>query len=493
MNYEEDEIRLGDILHSLISHKVFVIMLTIAGLFVGMVFSFVSYTLGEISKEYAITTSIAVTAQTKDGLFTTRTQEPNSADFKLAEDMADSVIYILKSDKLLNAAIDRVGLLGVPPQNISTHLSISKYRETQIIEITLYWRSADEGVRIMNAINEVTPSILRETLKIGGVSVVNEPLAKYRVGGSFNALLWVYMAIAGFAVGVAVCAVQVLLYPKIVNASDLEDKLNLELLGEIPANKRYYQQKQPLLLSQTGHLGSDVREGYASAAYILHNWLGDKPNKYLYITSTQADEGKTQAVANLAVQLSRQEHRVLMIDFDTKNPSLGGLFFEKVPYENTLNALYRGSATPDSAIVHLNGYLDLLPAVLDRREIPLDDTVLSMVKEIADCYEYVLMDTSPVGCTADMMRLNRIADGVILVVRYDKASLAEARDTVKRLDQAGVKTIGGIFNDARTLNGNFFKSKPKTKSKAPKTSGRQKQKPPRTKKKSAGKYSAPKR
>lgn len=466
MDYEDDELRLSDILQSVISHKFLVIILTVLGLFIGVVVSFVSYTLGEISKEYAITTSIAVTAQFSDGTFADWKDNLTLNDYHLAEDMADAVVYILKSDKLLNAAIEQMDLIGVPPQNISTHLSIAKYKETQIIEITLYWRSAEEGVRIMNAINEVAPTILNETLKIGNVSVVNEPLAKYRVGGSFNWILWVVCAAVGFVLSIVICVIQTCFFPTVVNSEDLEDMLNVELLGEIPANKQYYQQKLKNLSDEADHVGSNVRDGYATAAYAVKNLMQGKTARYIYITSARAGEGKTEAVANLALQLSRQEHKVLMIDLDTKNPSLGSLFFEKVPFENTLNAVYQGSAEVDTAIVHLNSYLDMLPAVLDRKEIPLDDTMLAMIKELGDKYEYIFMDTTSLSDTADVMRLNVIASGVILVVRFDRAPLYEVKDTVKRLEKCGANIIGGIFNGVRVLNGDMFTLKPKTESSA---------------------------
>ena len=100
------QIRVSDILYSIRKHTKMIVLFTVAGLIMGIVLSVISYMRGEMSKQYAITSSIAVTSQNKNGLFTAETNEPNSTDIHLAEDMVDSVIYVLKSDQTLNAAVE---------------------------------------------------------------------------------------------------------------------------------------------------------------------------------------------------------------------------------------------------------------------------------------------------------------------------------------------------------------------------------------------------
>ena len=92
---------------------------------------------------------------------------------------------------LLDVAIGKLDLIGISTKDINKNLTAKQYNETQIVELTLYWRSAEEGVKILEAINSVSPAILIDTLKIGGVSVVNKPTARYIIGGSVNASLWI--------------------------------------------------------------------------------------------------------------------------------------------------------------------------------------------------------------------------------------------------------------------------------------------------------------
>lgn len=444
------QLRLGDILLALVKNKIMIITLTMIGLGAGIILSIVSYARGEITREYAVNTSLAVTSITADGLFTTQSKNPNSSDIYLAENMVDSVIYVLKSDKLLNAAANRMGLIGISTTDISNNLHLKQYNETQIIEITLYWRSAEEGVQILSAINSVAPSILIETLKIGGVSVVNEPTARYRVGGSVNASLWVYTALLGLALGLGLALIRLLLQPTLTNVRDMTDVFSVEVIGEIHNNHRYFQKKGSIL-ENAGSEGGDVWEEFAAAAHLLLYRLGSEPHKCLYITSSEANEGKTSVAAHIAVQLSDMGKKVLLVDLDVRNPTLGSKFLSKVEYVRSLNALYRGDSDADRAITHLTGNLDILPAILERREIPLGDETTRMIQNLAQNYDVVLMDSAPIGMVSESMNLNRIASDVIFVARFDHTSMNAIRDTLDKLDKTGAHIIGCIVNSVKTL------------------------------------------
>ena len=61
-NNSSDEIRLTDLFHVLLKNRLLIILLTVLGLIVGVVLSMVSYLRGEMSREYAVTSAIAVTS-----------------------------------------------------------------------------------------------------------------------------------------------------------------------------------------------------------------------------------------------------------------------------------------------------------------------------------------------------------------------------------------------------------------------------------------------
>lgn len=450
---ERKQLRIGDILFALRKRLILIVACTIVGLAIGIMLGLVSYLRGEMSKQYLITTSIAVTSQNANGLFTSSNQSPGSTDVHLAEDMVDSVMYVIRSDRTLNAAVEKMNLIGVSAKDIYSNLKVTQYNSTQIIELNLYWRSAQEGISILDAINSVLPNILISTLKIGSVSVINEPSSKYIIGGSLNASIWVYMAVLGALLGMGVAVLELLLHPTLLNVSDVEDQLGLELLGEIPERKSYFRKNRNLLDQSEDKEESDpiVMDNYAAVAHILQKRFRSTPNACIYVTSAVQNEGKTTVLSHLAVQLSDLGMKVLMLDLDTRNPRLGGMFLKKVDYSYSLNALYRGDTDVQEAITHLTGTLDLLPTVLEGKPLPLDDALCGLIQELRSSYDIVLIDTAPVGQVAETMGLNRVVDGVLFIIRFDGADMGRVRESLYRIDKSGMRILGCIVNGVKTL------------------------------------------
>jgi len=438
-------IRVGDVIYGIIKRRNLILALTAVGLVIGVLLSGVSYLRGEMSKEYMVTSSFSVNTRTVNGLFTSGYDFPNYNDINMAEDITDAVAYVMKSDKMLTQVIDSLGLLGVTTKDIEENLNLSPYNETQIIEMTLYWRSSQEGISILSELNRLAPQMLQETLSIGSVSVINEPSSKYLVGGSLNVVLWGYMAVLGFGLGIGITLLELIMHPTLLNVQDLGNVFGLEVLCEIADDKAFFERKGSLVLDDEEQ--SDVSESYASAAHIIQNRLRKQPAPHIiYITSALRGEGKTSTIANLAIQLSDLEKRVLLIDFDMKNPNLGSYFLNNVEYEHSLNALYAGDINEKEAITTLTGYLDLIPTLFERSSIPLDSNLFGAIEKLAANYDYVLIDTAPVGVTADPMSLSQLASGALFVARYDTASMQEIKEALERIEKSGISILGCVAN-----------------------------------------------
>ena len=436
-----------------IRKRIFLIFLcSLVGLGIGIVLSIVSYMRGEMSKQYAISTTMGITTQNTGGMFMTHSADPDASDIHLAQDMVDSVVYVIKSDKMLNKVIDNTDLLGVSTRDIANNLSLGKVSDTNIIEITLYWRSAQEGVQILEALNKVAPSVLIETLKIGGATVINDPKAKYLIGGNFNAALWGYMLILGAMMGIAIAVLEFFVRPTVLNTTDVEKDFHIEVLGEIPEKKKFFSQKRNLLeTNEDDDLYPDVLDNYMSIAQIVKNRIRELDHPCIYVTSTSKNEGKTTVAAYVAADLSRIGLKVLLIDFDTRNPNLGGLFLGKTDYENSINALYRGESSKEEAIIKISNRLDILPAILEQKALPYDKALLDLIRELKYEYDVVIIDTAPVGQVADTMGLNELADLCLMVIRFDGAELGVIRDALIRLHKSGIEIMGCVVNAVRSI------------------------------------------
>ena len=449
----DEGIRIGDLLLTIARRWKTLVVLTLLGCGLGLVLNSISFVQGSYTS-YAVTTSIAIVPRVSTGGFAGGSDHLTSDDFQLAEDMADSVSYVIYSDRVLEQAIEQARLISVEPEEVARNLGISRYNETQILELTLWWMNAESGVELMNAILDVAVEVLPETLMIGSVAVINPPAAEFTPASNSYTGIWILTSLVGFVIGLGLIIFEFTMHPTLLNPKSVEEDLGLEMLGIVPQDHAYFQRKGELL-SRESAVDSTVEQSFASAAYILCNRLGSSKKKShcVYVTSAEEREGKSTVAANLAIQMSDLEKKVLLIDLNLNNPSLGGMFLQNVDYSRTLNALYKGEATVQDTVVSLTGYLDLLPTVLERNAINLDSVLFDFIQQLSQNYDYIIIDGPAIEQSSDVLRLNQVAQAVLLVIRYDSAPLPVIQDTIDQLDKSGIRILGCIVNASRTMHG----------------------------------------
>ena len=151
------------------------------------------------------------------------------------------------------------------------------------------------------------------------------------------------------------------------------------------------------------------------------------------------------------------ERRTLLIDFDTRNPSLGSLFLNKADYAHSLNALYRGEATEEEVITTLTGYLDILPAVLEHNAMVMDGSIVELFQRLCQKYEYVILDAPPVGEVSDVLSLNQIASTVLYVIGYDNSTIPQIQNALEKLEKSGIRVLGCVVNAVQSTKDFFDK------------------------------------
>ncbi len=465
MNSGGVQIRVSDMLFALKKRWKMIFSLTVLGLLFGIVIFAMTYVQDSV-RSYEVSGSMAISTQNhSEGVYINGSQVANNNDYHLAEDMVDAVIYVLRSDVVLNQVITNQGLLGTTVEELRSGLTITQYQSTQILEMHFTWRTAEEAQSIWQAIIDAANQMIPETLQLGQLAVINPPEAVQSSAAASGRILPVLFMLLGFCAGIGAAIMELILRPTLTNTKDAETMFGLETIGIIPRDDLFFRNRQGSILTAGGPDRANILQNYSAAAYILRNRLSSKEAHHcFYVTSTTTGEGKTSVAANLAIQLADMEHKTLLIDLDTRNPSLGTLFMDKVDYAHSLNALYRGDAIEEDVIAPMTGYLDLLPAVLEHNAIALDGTVTDMIQRLSEKYEYIILDTSPVGEVSEIMGLNRVATNVLYVIAYDSTPLPGIQSSLEKLDKSGIRVLGCVVNAV----GSAAKSKNKKEEKGKK-------------------------
>ncbi len=175
------------------------------------------------------------------------------------------------------------------------------------------------------------------------------------------------------------------------------------------------------------------------------------------ITSAVRGEGKSMTSANLAVSLARQNQRTLLIDGDLRRPSLSKLF--GVPGEPGLSDWWqeRGSIVP--FLRRVDGFpLWFLSAgnVMDQPDELLQSLHMTqLLAQVGQLFDWVIVDSPPVGPIADAGNWVSLVDVILIVVRHSltpKKLLLRCLDVLDRS-----KIIGLVLNDAECVDQKYYR------------------------------------
>lgn len=172
--------------------------------------------------------------------------------------------------------------------------------------------------------------------------------------------------------------------------------------------------------------------------------------KKICITSGSAGEGKSITLLNFAISVAEAGQKVILIDADLRRPALDRLLVEKATpgLSNVLAGLVEtGDAIHkdiyENMDVMFSGDVPPNPA-----ELLSSDRMRQMIDKLSLQYDYILVDTSPVNIVSDACEVANLLDGVLLLVRQNKAKKDEVKQAVTRLQLTGAKLLGYILNDA---------------------------------------------
>jgi polysaccharide biosynthesis transport protein len=186
----------------------------------------------------------------------------------------------------------------------------------------------------------------------------------------------------------------------------------------------------------------------------------DNPLRTLVITSAVMSEGKSTLCANIAVMLAQRGERVLIVDADLRRSTLHLLFGLRRPAQGLTNLLSR--QTDESVILHPVGQVPTL-AYLPAGAVPPNPAELlashrmaEMMRQWAEQYDRVIIDTAPILAVSDSLAPAARADSVLLVVRAGvtrKKALMRTREILRRVN---VQLLGAVVNDVDMRKDSYY-------------------------------------
>jgi capsular exopolysaccharide synthesis family protein len=151
----------------------------------------------------------------------------------------------------------------------------------------------------------------------------------------------------------------------------------------------------------------------------------------------------------LAISLSKNGSRVVLVDCDLRLPTVARKL--RIDQKPGLTNLLFGMNKMDEVINHHFSGVDVIPAgdlPPNPSEVLGSQNMKSAIDHLAQHYDYVILDTPPVGVVSDAVILSQYASGVMLVVRTGRTNLENVNNAVETLKLANANILGFVMTDA---------------------------------------------
>lgn len=184
----------------------------------------------------------------------------------------------------------------------------------------------------------------------------------------------------------------------------------------------------------------------------------DHKLKKIVVTSSVPYEAKTTIAINLAKSFAQNNMKVLLMDCDLRNPSV----YKELEVENNMGLTNVLLSKKDTSYAIMRGYqeenLDILlsgPIPPNPAEILSSDAMKNMLSSLEDSYDYIIIDTPPVGIITDAAILSTVADGVLMVAKSNQTKKEELKSAIENIKAVNGKILGVVLSFVQKENSKY--------------------------------------
>ncbi|MBF1469833.1 MAG: polysaccharide biosynthesis tyrosine autokinase [Prevotella pallens] len=211
---------------------------------------------------------------------------------------------------------------------------------------------------------------------------------------------------------------------KIEGHEDVARLTKLPIIADVPVANDAAKGKADIVVheNQNNQMEEVFRAMRTNIQFIL-----EEKQKVILFTSSTSGEGKTFTAANLAVSFALLGKKVVFVGLDIRRPRLAEQFKINDHKHGITNLLIKNDPTLEDLKEQIipsgvNQYLDLLmagPIPPNPTELIARHSLNTVFEQLRQEYDYVIVDTAPVGLVTDTLQIGRIVDATVYMCRAD--------------------------------------------------------------------------
>lgn len=243
--------------------------------------------------------------------------------------------------------------------------------------------------------------------------------------------------------------------PSYRKAEDFHGTIDVPVIGTIPRNNIARGRHRPLITLQEPD--SLTAEQYRILYTKISQLTKEKPQPIFAISSSIKGEGKTITSLNLAMVMARDfGKKTLLIEGDFKNPAISR-YLQLKPQTGIIDILLNNADLQSGMLTFVSENLSVLPVVksVQNSSSILSSKEMSMLfSTLKERYDFILIDCPPILSFPDMNIIEKLVDGILLVVRAERTPRDAVMTALNSLGSE--KIIGVILNDAKQSRSYYY-------------------------------------
>lgn len=266
-----------------------------------------------------------------------------------------------------------------------------------------------------------------------------------------NLLIYAVALVLGVLIPAGILYLKDLLNRRVLHKDDISAQTPVPILAEIG-----HSEDKDVLVEHDSR--SPVAEQFRALRTNLQFILSGERNKVILLTSSMSGEGKSFVATNLAAVLALSGKKVVLLEMDLRKPKIS----EKLGVDNhTGFSTYAIGKSSLDSVIKPSGINDLCwlipsgPIPPNPTELLLLEQTERMFNELRQEFDYIIIDTAPIGLVTDAQLLGRYADATLYLVRQGYTFKQQMLLTKELYQQRKMPKINLVVNDVKS-GGSYY-------------------------------------
>jgi receptor protein-tyrosine kinase len=423
----------------------------VVGLVIGYGSWVVNWGIINFTPKYQSTATLFVATQTG-----TTTAEAYQNDM-FSQQRAVSYAALATSEQVAVRAVDQLKA-PISADDLRAKISAKVRDKTVMLDVSVSDSSPEQAQAYADAVSNQLVGLISqlETSRRGGTPSA----AAVVVDGAdyptkpVGLKLWMRLALGaagGLIVGMLAALLSGVLDKRLPARENIESQTGSLVMGALPKDP-VRKNAGVVDLAGNGLYAERVRELRTNLRFTVPP-DGSGPPRCIAVTSPSAGDGRTTTAIDLAAALAESGRSVILIDGDMRNPAIADRLLDGTAllgaYRTGLSTVLVGEDDISSAVISQVSVGDRTITVLPAGPLPprpgelwATDRATQLLEYLAGAFDYVVVDTPPLGNYADGALVGALGDGAILLARIGGTTTHSLRRAVQVLQSAHVALLG---------------------------------------------------